>query len=161
MCFSLYNRIKINNKKLNYTFNQNKLTHKFTPEKPTLGKLQQWNGFDYAFIDSKINIREIIDYNGSNERRILCMCIIFTKTFSSSILTCNIKSKAYFYIGIWASLIQVDLGGHPPFPLNQHFEPMVSINHDIHPFDGELLGSYFDCFVVMVETFLHRYHICY
>jgi hypothetical protein len=24
----------------------------------------------------------------------------------------------------------VDLGGHPPFPLNQHF-------HDIHPFDGE------------------------
>jgi hypothetical protein len=34
-------------------------------------------------------------------------------------------------------MIQVDLGGHPPFPLNQHFEPMVLINHDIHPFDGE------------------------
>ena len=34
-------------------------------------------------------------------------------------------------------LIQVDLGGQPPFPLNQHFEPMVLINHDIHPFDGE------------------------
>jgi hypothetical protein len=32
---------------------------------------------------------------------------------------------------------QVDLGGHPPFPLNQHFKPMVLINHDIHPFDGE------------------------
>jgi hypothetical protein len=35
-------------------------------------------------------------------------------------------------------MIQVDLGGHPPFPLNQHFKPIVLINHDIHPFDGEL-----------------------
>jgi len=34
-------------------------------------------------------------------------------------------------------MIQVDLDGHPPFTLNQHFEPMVLINHDIHPFDGE------------------------
>jgi hypothetical protein len=34
-------------------------------------------------------------------------------------------------------MIQMDLDGHPPFPLNQHFEPMVLINHDIHPFDGE------------------------
>jgi hypothetical protein len=34
-------------------------------------------------------------------------------------------------------MIQVDLGGQLPFPLNQHFEPMVLINHDIHPFDGE------------------------
>jgi hypothetical protein len=31
----------------------------------------------------------------------------------------------------------MDLGGHPPFPLNHHFEPVVLINHDIHPFDGE------------------------
>jgi hypothetical protein len=31
----------------------------------------------------------------------------------------------------------VDLRGQPPFPLNQHFETMVFINHDIHPFDGE------------------------
>jgi hypothetical protein len=37
---------------------------------------------------------------------------------------------------IW-DMIQVDLGGHPPFPLNQHFKPMVVINHDIQPFDGE------------------------
>ena len=34
-------------------------------------------------------------------------------------------------------MIQVDLRGQPPFPMNQHFEPMVFINHDIHPFDGE------------------------
>jgi hypothetical protein len=34
-------------------------------------------------------------------------------------------------------MIRVDLSGQPPFPLNQHFEPMVLINHDIHPFDGE------------------------
>jgi hypothetical protein len=26
---------------------------------------------------------------------------------------------------------------HPPFPLNGHFEPVVLINHDIHPFDWE------------------------
>jgi hypothetical protein len=31
----------------------------------------------------------------------------------------------------------VDLDGQPPFPPNQHFDPMVLINHDIHPFDGE------------------------
>jgi hypothetical protein len=40
-------------------------------------------------------------------------------------------------------MIQMDLGVHPPFPLNHHFEPVVLINHDIHPnhdiqpFDGE------------------------
>ena len=34
-------------------------------------------------------------------------------------------------------MIQVDLDGQPSFPLNQHFEPMVLINHNIHPFDGE------------------------
>jgi hypothetical protein len=33
--------------------------------------------------------------------------------------------------------IQMDLSGHPPLPLNHHFEPVVLINHDIHPFDGE------------------------
>jgi hypothetical protein len=34
-------------------------------------------------------------------------------------------------------VIHMDLNGHPPFSLNHHFEPMVLINHDIHPFDGE------------------------
>jgi hypothetical protein len=34
-------------------------------------------------------------------------------------------------------MVQMDLGGHPPFPLNHHFEPLVLINHDIYPFDGE------------------------
>jgi hypothetical protein len=34
-----------------------------------------------------------------------------------------------------AGLIQVDLDDQAPFPLNQHFESMVLINHDIHPFD--------------------------
>jgi hypothetical protein len=33
--------------------------------------------------------------------------------------------------------IQMDLSGHPPFPLNHHFEPVVLINHGIDPFDGE------------------------
>jgi hypothetical protein len=32
-------------------------------------------------------------------------------------------------------VIQVDLDGQPPFPMNQYFKPMVLINHDIHPFD--------------------------
>ena len=36
-----------------------------------------------------------------------------------------------------SEVIQVDLGGHLAFLLNQHFKPMVLINHDIHPFDGE------------------------
>jgi hypothetical protein len=31
----------------------------------------------------------------------------------------------------------MDLSGHPPFPLNHYFEPVVLINHDIHPFVGE------------------------
>jgi hypothetical protein len=34
-------------------------------------------------------------------------------------------------------MIQVDLSGQLHFPLNQHFKPMVFINHGIHPFDGE------------------------
>jgi hypothetical protein len=34
-------------------------------------------------------------------------------------------------------MIHIDLGGHPPFSLNHHFELVVLINHDIHPFDGE------------------------
>jgi hypothetical protein len=51
-----------------------------------------------------------------------------------------------------AWLIQVDLGGHPPFPLNQHFKPMVLINHDIHPFDGE--------WNVMPSSFVnYRHHV--
>jgi hypothetical protein len=33
-------------------------------------------------------------------------------------------------------MIQMDLGGHPPFPLNHYFDNVVLINHDIHPFDG-------------------------
>ena len=37
----------------------------------------------------------------------------------------------------WSPLIHVDVGGQPPFPLNQHFEPILLINHDIHPFDRE------------------------
>jgi hypothetical protein len=49
-------------------------------------------------------------------------------------------------------LIQMDLGGHPPFPLNHHFEPVVLINHDIHPFDGE--------WNVMSSSFVnYRHHV--
>jgi hypothetical protein len=40
-------------------------------------------------------------------------------------------------IALMYCMIQVDLGSHPPFPLNQHFEPVVLISHDIHPFDRE------------------------
>jgi hypothetical protein len=31
----------------------------------------------------------------------------------------------------------VDFSSQLNFPLNQHFEPMVLINHDIHSFDRE------------------------
>jgi hypothetical protein len=48
-------------------------------------------------------------------------------------------------------MIQVDLSGHPPFPLNQHFKHMVLINHDIHPFDGE--------WNVMSSSFVNTYII--
>jgi hypothetical protein len=49
-------------------------------------------------------------------------------------------------------MIQMDLGGHPPFPLNHHFEPVVLINHDIHPFDGE--------WNVMSSSFVnYRHHV--
>jgi hypothetical protein len=34
-------------------------------------------------------------------------------------------------------MIQMDLGGHPPFSPNHHLEPVVLINHAIHHFDGE------------------------
>jgi hypothetical protein len=34
-------------------------------------------------------------------------------------------------------MIQMDLSGLPPLPLNHHFEPVVLIIHDIHPFYGE------------------------
>ena len=58
-------------------------------------------------------------------------------------------------------MIQVDLGGQPPFPLNQHFEPMILINHDIHPFDGEwsVIPSSFVNYkhhVMIVCTFLQK-----
>ena len=46
----------------------------------------------------------------------------------------------------------MDLGGHPPFPLNHHFEPAVLINHDIHPFGGE--------WNVMSSSFVNdRHHV--
>jgi hypothetical protein len=48
--------------------------------------------------------------------------------------------------------MQMDLGGHPPFSLNHHFEPVVLINHDIHPFDGE--------WNVMSSSFVnYRHHV--
>jgi hypothetical protein len=53
-------------------------------------------------------------------------------------------SMAQFFL--W--MIQVDLGVQPHFPLNQLFEPMVLINHDIHPFDGEwnvIPSSFVNC----------------
>ena len=56
-------------------------------------------------------------------------------------------------------MIQLDLDGHPPFPLNQHFKPMVLINHDIHPFDGEWnVLSYSSCndFLVVLSTCLQH-----
>jgi hypothetical protein len=49
-------------------------------------------------------------------------------------------------------MIQADLGGHPPFPLNQHFKPMVLINHGIHPFDGEWI-------VIPSSFFNYRHHV--
>jgi hypothetical protein len=49
-------------------------------------------------------------------------------------------------------MIQMDLSGHPPLPLNHHFEPVVLINHDIHPFDGE--------WNVMSSSFVnYRHHL--
>jgi hypothetical protein len=49
-------------------------------------------------------------------------------------------------------MIQMDLSGHPPFPLNHYFEPMVLINHDIYPFDGE--------WNVMASSFVnYRHHV--
>jgi hypothetical protein len=47
-------------------------------------------------------------------------------------------------------LIQMYLGGHPPFSLNHHFEPVVLINHDIHSFDGEwnVMSSLLDHVVI-------------
>ncbi len=46
----------------------------------------------------------------------------------------------------------MDLGGHPPFPLNHHFESMVLINYDIHPFDGEWNG-------MSSSFFNYRHHV--
>ena len=49
-------------------------------------------------------------------------------------------------------VIQMNLGGHPPFPLNHHFEPMVLINHNIHHFYGE--------WNVMSSSFVnYRHHV--
>jgi hypothetical protein len=49
-------------------------------------------------------------------------------------------------------LIQMDLGGHPPFSMNHHFEFVILINHDIHPFYGE--------WNVMSSSFVnYRHHV--
>jgi hypothetical protein len=59
----------------------------------------------------------------------------------------------------FSHMIQVHLGGHPPFPLNQHFEPMVLINHDIHHFDGEwnvISSSSCNDFLVVLCRFLQH-----
>jgi hypothetical protein len=49
-------------------------------------------------------------------------------------------------------MIRMDLGGHPPFLANHHFEPMVLINHDIHPFGAE--------WSVMSYSFVnYRHHV--
>jgi hypothetical protein len=45
----------------------------------------------------------------------------------------------------------MDLGAHPPFSLNHHFEPVVLINHDIHPFDWEWN-------VISYSFFNYRHH---
>jgi hypothetical protein len=45
-------------------------------------------------------------------------------------------------------MIQMDLGGHPHFSLNHHLQPVVLINRDIHPFDGEwnaMSSSFVNC----------------
>jgi hypothetical protein len=45
-------------------------------------------------------------------------------------------------------LIQMDLSGHPPIPMNHQFELVVLINHDIHPFGGEwnvVSSSFVNC----------------
>jgi hypothetical protein len=58
-------------------------------------------------------------------------------------------------------MVEVDLGGQPSFPLNQHFEPMVLINHDIDPFDGEfnvISSSFVNCkhHVMILCTFIQH-----
>jgi hypothetical protein len=51
-----------------------------------------------------------------------------------------------------ATMIQMDLSGHPPFSPNHHFEPVVLINHDIHLFYGE--------WNVMSSSFVnYRHHV--
>jgi hypothetical protein len=66
--------------------------------------------------------------------------------------TTKSKNRSAFVIKFDLSMIQVYLGGHPPFPLNQHFEPMVLIKHDIHPFDGE-------CNVIPSSFVSCRHHV--
>jgi hypothetical protein len=59
--------------------------------------------------------------------------------------------NTFFHI-TFPPLIQVDLGGQPPFPLNQHSKPMVLLNHDIHSFDGE--------WNVILSSFVnYRHHV--
>jgi hypothetical protein len=62
-------------------------------------------------------------------------------------------------------MIQVDLGGHSPFPLNQHSSPMVLINNDTHPLDGKwnVMSSSFVTYIHHVMTsywsYVHAYNI--
>jgi hypothetical protein len=62
-------------------------------------------------------------------------------------------------------MIQVDLGGHPPFPLNQNFKPMVFISHDIHPFYGEWnenpssFVTYIHHVMISYFSYVHSYNI--
>jgi hypothetical protein len=59
----------------------------------------------------------------------------------------------------------VDLNGHPSFQLDQHFEPMVLVNHDIHPFDGKCNGmpssfvNYKRHVIVSWWSYVHAYNI--
>jgi hypothetical protein len=59
----------------------------------------------------------------------------------------------------------VDHGGHPPFLLNQHFNPLVLINHDIHPFDGEWNAmpssfvNYQNHVMISYWSYVHSYNI--
>ena len=59
----------------------------------------------------------------------------------------------------------MDLSGHPPLPLNHHFEPVVLINHDIHPFDGEwnVMSSSFVNYkhhlMISYWSYVHAYNI--
>jgi hypothetical protein len=59
----------------------------------------------------------------------------------------------------------MNLDGHPPFPMSQHFEPMVLINHDIHPFDGEWnvmsysFVNYINHVMISYWYYVHAYNV--